>query len=96
METTTVSTTLTPGDWIELDYGYNSPCIFYVIRTTERGVWVTSPKWLVSSQIMFKWEELKQKNTVLIGEGKLRRWRALLPFIRNLIPMYSKPKALKD
>lgn len=86
---------LNAGDWVELDYGF-SPYVFYVVRTTERGAWVTSPKWLVSSQIFFNWDEIKNKNTVLIGSGNLRRWRALLPGLRDLIPMYSKPKILRN
>jgi hypothetical protein len=86
---------LNPGDWFEIDFGFH-PRIFYVVRVTDRGVWATQTTWLVSTQELFKWSELKDKNMVLIGSGKLRRWRAFLPGFRDLIPMYSKPSVLKS
>lgn len=86
---------LVPGDFFEIDFGYD-PYVLYAIRITERGIWATSPEWLVSSQTMFTFDDLATRNLQFIGTGKLRRWRALLPFIRDLIPMYSKPKALRN
>ncbi len=86
---------LVAGDWIELDYA-GERNIFYVLHnhnTTDIGYVRCSKKgWLVSGTQSFSYDMLKTKQLMYLGQGKKRWWRVLLPFINDLIPIYSAPK----
>lgn len=58
---------LRPGDWIEMNYGYNRRC-FYILKNDPltETVCIGSPKWCVSSAIKMTYSELRQDDLELL------------------------------
>jgi hypothetical protein len=83
-------TALAPGDWIRINYGFER-LRFVVLGREGDYLILAHPGWLVSSALVLKDAEVAAKDPILIGKGKARWWRKLLPGLRYLICPYSSP-----
>lgn len=83
---------LRPGDWIQFKYGY-SPLVFYVleVQADQELLVVGRREWLVSSAAFVTYDDA-QNGFKFLGSSKLRWWWKYLPFIRDLICPFTRPK----
>ena len=82
--------TLQAGDWIRIDYGFER-MRFVVLGREGDYLVLAHPGWLVSSALVLKGAEVAARDPVLIGRGRARWWRKLLPGMRDVICPYSSP-----
>jgi len=86
---------LQPGDYIKFLYGFDI-LEFYVLQNYPNisTIKLTRRSWLSTASIFFTYNKLeKQSDWIYLGQGKKCKWRKFLPWIKELIPIYSKPKS---
>lgn len=79
------------GDFISMYYGFDRD-VFYVVHAHKDSLCITKTSWCVSNSINVDEDFLSFHKARFICNGKRRWWRELLPFVKDLIPMYRMAK----
>lgn len=84
---------LEPGTWVLIPFGENN-LEFCVLERSSRRVLMGRSEWLVSDAMRFSLVVLRGMDVEILGKGKRRWWRCLLPFIGDVIFPYSRYRKL--
>ena len=79
---------LSVGLWILMPYGFENRK-FCILEKTETKVLMGMPGWCVSDAEWFSIADLEQKDGTILGKGRYRWWRLILPVINDMIFPYS-------
>ena len=86
------------GDWVNIRYGSNRMDV-YILRCNDEIITWGNPSWLVSEaktqSLDSFWDDMYY-HPILIGPGKERRWRKLLPLMNDVICPFTKPHVKRE